>query len=169
MTPDPRLVELVDAVQRELPDWTPPALPATTALLDRLAVERLRGVLKLAPSWPVNLRDQTYDAIVGVIHAIENDGDREAALEAAREAAREAAWSVCEAAWSSEWAALAASHAAAGKAAWSADEAAYASSLAARSERLFLVELTEQDAGAAYSAAWQREADRIAAAIQEQS
>ena len=52
MTPDPRLVELIDTVQHELPDWTPPALPHGDAadLLDRLAGERLQDALTLL--WP---------------------------------------------------------------------------------------------------------------------
>ena len=43
MNPDPWLVKLVNGVQYELPDWTPPVLPDGDAsdLLDRLAVGRL--------------------------------------------------------------------------------------------------------------------------------
>ena len=165
MTPDRRLVELIDTVQHELPDWTPPALPHgdATALLDRLTVARLLDVLTFTSSWPDGVREQTIGAIWQVILAIENDGDRVAARATAWSAAYAAyaAWSG-DAAVSAELAANAAwsVHAAwsAHNAAWSAHNAAWSVAYSAAS-----------DCDSALGAAWQREADRITTAIKEQS
>ena len=158
MTPDPQLLALVDVVRQKLPDWTPPVLPNgdASALLDRLAAARLRDVLTFASSWPDGVRQQTVDAIERVIRALETGNDRHTAYAAACSAAArlvappdEAASAVraaLGAGWSEHSAAVSAH-----RVAWSAAYSApYAFS-------------------ATLGAAWQREADRITTAIEEQS
>ena len=157
MTPDPRLVALVKCVRCEVPDWTPPPLPDgdASAALDRIAVDRLRGVMTFAPVWPDEYRDQVVAAIEGANAATEGGGDRQAARHDALawlDGWRDAAWDAADAARSAY---------AARSAAWSAaalNAAAAAADAAADAARAV-------DADAARSAAWQREANRIAAAL----
>ena len=170
MTPDPRMVKLVKAVRNELPDWEPPTLPNgdAHALLDRLAVERLRELLTFAPSWPASVREQVTDAIEVMIRALENDGDRLAAARSVAQARKEAAWS----AQPYEWRTAFAAEAAALSAAWTAHVGAWASLSVARAAQAAAQAAawaTDAAWSEALTAAWQREADRITAAVEEQS
>lgn len=136
---DQRLTDLVIQVNDSLP--VGPGLDAWArevallmpdgpqgALLDRLTVERLRDVLTLAPSWPDVVREQVVAAVEGVIDAIENDGDREAA--------RSAAWSAAGSAWSAARSARSAGSAAWSAAEWSARSAAWSAAWQREADRI---------------------------------
>ncbi|HWW67302.1 MAG TPA: hypothetical protein VNY83_04910 [Solirubrobacterales bacterium] len=95
-----------------------------TAMLDRLAVKRLReAVLPLAETWPEGIRDQVRDAVEGVAVAIAGNGDRDVAESAAEsaESAAESAARSARSAWSARSARSAARSARSAESAWSAE------------------------------------------------
>ena len=77
-----------------------------TGLEDRLAISRLRVVLKLAPTWDEAYRNEVVDAIKQTIKALGGDGDD-------LEAAEAAAWSAARSAESAARAATMSAEAAA--------------------------------------------------------